>query len=259
MDALGARYWPGETFRPHSMRKFCAFWGPYERFLFLDADIVVLRSLAPYFAAFRSASGDFMYFWTDLTRVYRPPLLHEMVSAHGAVGFQTGVFMGRTGTLTESRLESLLAQAQPRRDEFVDILEQTFLNYTVDVAGLRKVSAREAAANVVDAWAGMRLRRTRDGLVLADSRTPAERGRPVTLIHWGGYRLGPFMPYRRIFLAYRMRNEPRPRRIAYRAASVVASLKTRRRHPARWLAYRWLALGRNWLASRGYPAWLGSG
>jgi len=36
MDALDARYWPGETRRPHTVCKLCAFWGPYERFIFLD-------------------------------------------------------------------------------------------------------------------------------------------------------------------------------------------------------------------------------
>lgn len=62
MDELGRRYWPGETFRPRTMRKFCAFTGAYERFLFLDSDIVLFESMEPFFAAFRASTSDFMFF-----------------------------------------------------------------------------------------------------------------------------------------------------------------------------------------------------
>lgn len=256
MDALGARYWPGDGWRPHTMRKFCAFWGPYERFLFLDADIVALRPLEPYFAAFREAPADVMYFQTDLSMVYRGGVLNEMVSQHQSVGFQTGVFMGRRGALDAHTLERLLDESRAHRHEFVDILEQTFLNYAVDVSGLSKLDVHRVVPDEVDAWAGMRLTRTRDGYAIADVRTPWS-GRPVTLIHWGGYALGPFMPYRRMFLRYRLAGSGLRQRLAYRAAALTDAVRRIPQRSPGWLAYRWLTLGRNWLAARGYPAWLG--
>jgi hypothetical protein len=250
MDSLGKRYWRGETWRPHSMRKLCAFWGPYENFLFLDADIVVLRPLEPYFEAFRESTAELMYFSTDLSMVYRGSLLQTMVE-RGAVGFQTGVFMSRRGALTEDSLSTLMAECEAQRDGFVDVLEQTFLNYAVDTVGLRKLDAHSAVSDAVDAWAGMRLKRTADGFVLADARTP-DSGRPVTLIHWGGYALGPFMPYRRIFLRYRLANPTSWQRIAFQARSLAGSARGLRNRSPLMLLHRWRSLALNWLAARGY-------
>src|SRR5262245_16881508 len=56
MDALGAEYFPEGGLKTHIMRKFCA-WKSYESFLYLDTDIVVLRSLEPYFAAFERSGA----------------------------------------------------------------------------------------------------------------------------------------------------------------------------------------------------------
>jgi hypothetical protein len=256
MDSLGARYWPGETWRPHAMRKFCAFWGPYERFLFLDADIVVLRPLEEYFEAFRACSAPVMYFQTDVSMVYCGRMREQMTASGLTVGFQTGVFMGRRGTFRADELETLVEECGAHRDGFVDILEQTFLNYAVDVAGLAKVNAHQTVPDVVDAWAGMRLRRTRDGFVLDDARTP-QSGRPVTLIHWGGYSLGPFMPYRRTFLAYRLAGATRAQRIGHIAGALLTSAGRAARRSPLYLVHRWRKLARNWMASRGYSglAW----
>lgn len=250
MDDLGRRYWPGESFRTHAMRKFCAFSGPYDRFLFLDADIVVLRPLDAYFELFRRDSADLLYFQTDISMVYVGPLLDEM-AARGSVGFQTGVFMGRRGTVTTPMLEQAFVDCEPHRGGFVDILEQTFLNYVVDTASLTKLDAHQALPGLVDGWAGMRLKRKAGGFVLADART-RESGRPVALIHWGGYAIAPLMPYRSTFLTYRLAGAGRIERIRYRVLSLIASLRgVSYRTPLR-LAHRWRGRGRNWLAARGY-------
>lgn len=254
MDAVGARYWPGARWRASTMRKFCAFWGPYDRFLFLDADVVVLRPLDRYFEAVRDQAVQFMYFSTDMTVVYRAPLSDEMVAKHGAVGFNTGVFMGRKGTITPAMVERALAACRPHRRDFVDINEQTFLNYVVDVAGLPKVNAHQALPDVIDGWAGMRLKRRGNGFLVADARVPPS-GRPVTLIHWAGYPLGPFMPYRSTFLTYRLADAGTVERIAYRASALAAAGRgVSARTPLR-LAYRWRSLSRNWLHARGHYSW----
>ncbi len=253
MDSLGARYWPGDEWRPHTMRKFCAFWGPYERFMFLDADIVVLRPLDPYFEAMRAQPAQFMYFTTDMTQVYEQPLGNEMIARRASVGFNTGLFMGRTGTVTPSMLEECLASSHSHRREFVDINEQTFINYVVDETELPKVDAHEAVTGVVDAWAGMRLKRRDGGFVLADARMP-ESGRPVTLIHWAGYALAPLMPYRSTFLSYRLAGATRRQRISYQATSLAVIRSVSLRTPLR-LYHRWRGLLRNWLHSRGYSSW----
>jgi hypothetical protein len=108
--------------------------------------------------------------------------------------------------------------------------------------------------SLVDAAALMRIKRDRGKLVLADARTP-ETGREVSLIHWSGYHVRPFMPYRRIFLAYRLLGRSRHERWRYKLATLrdAAALATWRT-PVR-LVKRWRRLGRNILASRGYVRW----
>ncbi len=250
MDALGRGYWPGEQWRPHAMRKLCAFWGPYERFLFLDADIVVLSSLRPYFDWFAGDSAQLMYFEADLNMVYSGAVREEMVSRRGAVGFQTGVFMGRRGAVSPEALDSLMEGCAPYRHGFVDILEQTFLNYVTDTLSLSKVNAHEAVPEVSDGWAGMRLKRRGEGFVLADARMPRP-GRPVTLIHWGGYPIGPFMPFRSTFLKYRLAGASRAERLRYRAAALISTMRGLSYRTPLHLVYRWRYLINNWLEARG--------
>ncbi len=255
MDSFGARYWPGEKTLPHNMRKFCAFWGPYERFLFLDADIVVIHPLEPYFDAFRRSDADFVYFATDIANVYRPgPVRAAMMHHYATAGFNGGTYMGRRGALTAARLEQLRASAEEHRHGFVDNLEQSFLNYAVDVGGLVKADAHELVPSLVEAGALMRLKRRNGKLILADARVP-ESGREVTMIHWAGYHVRPFMPYRRIFLRYRLaRRSPRERWGYHVRAFTDAVARVTYKTPVR-LVRRWRWLARNILASRGLVGW----
>lgn len=255
MDALGSRYWPGGAVSPHLMRKFCAFWTPYERFLFLDADIVVVHPVEPYFDAFIRSGIDLVHWGADIANVYKAgPVRDEMVKTYGAVGFNTGTYLGRHDGLTPEQVERAFARSEAHRHGFADNLEQTFLNYAVDVNGLTKRDAHEIVPSLVGAWAGMRIERRDGALVLADARM-AEAGRGVTMIHWAGYHVRPFMPYRRIFLSYRLAGMTRRQSCGYRLRALFeAAGRMSWRTPVR-LVKRWKVLGRNVLASRGLIGW----
>jgi hypothetical protein len=255
IDIIGAEYWPGFEHRARAIRKFCAFCGPYERFFFLDSDIVTLTSLAPYFKAFRETDADFVWFSPDLNKVYHPgPVRDEMVSRYSTVAFNSGQFMGRRGALTPSMLRGLVQTAQPYRYGFVDILEQSFVNYAVDVCGVSKVAGRDLVPHLAVAAAAMRLRDVDGRLMLDDPRTP-DSGRQVSLIHWSGYKTVPLMPYRKTWLNYRLAGKSRSERLTYCIAALAASVKrTSWKTPVR-LVRRAVFRGRNILASRGYIAW----
>jgi hypothetical protein len=257
MDALGAEYWPGETFKPHIMRKFCA-WETYDTFLFLDADIVVLRPLDEYFSAFEASEAEFMYFETDIEQVYRPGQLREqMMSQHATAGFNSGAYMGNFGTLTTTSLRHLAAAAQPIRGGFVDNLEQSFINYCVDATGMRKVDANELLDSLVVAGALMRLERSGDAYVLQDRRVP-ESGRVVSMVHWAGYGLSPFMPYRRLYLEYRMPASRRSERLRHELAATAQLVRGGSARAAYHLVRRWPYRMRGWLSARGLAEWHGS-
>jgi hypothetical protein len=255
MDALGRRYWPGETFKPHVMRKFCA-WVTYDTFLFLDADVVVLGAVDPYFDAFDASGADFMHFAPGIEQVYEPGAVRQrMLPEHHTAGFNSGVFMSRRNALTLPSLESFMESARPLRGAFVDNLEQTFMNYCVDVGGLRSVDANELVDDVVVAGALMRCKRSPEGLVLRDRRVP-QSGRRVSMVHWAGYAIGPFMPYRRIFLSYRLAPDAT---FGNRLRRDVADIARLARHASARRAYhvarQWPYRARSWLAARGLVSW----
>jgi hypothetical protein len=255
MDLVGGDYWPGDEHRAHNMRKFCAFCGPYERFFFLDSDIVTLASLAPYFKAFREVDADFMWFSPDLNNVYHPgPVRDEMVARFNTAAFNGGQFMGRRGVLTPAILKGLVEAARPYRHGFVDNLEQSFINFAVDVCGLSKVAGSDQVPDTAIAACALRMRDVGGRLVIDDPRTP-DSGRHVSLIHWSGHKTAPLMPYRKLWLGYRLAGKSRSQRLAYCiAANVAAARRTSWKTPVR-LVRRARVRGRHILASRGYIAW----
>jgi hypothetical protein len=258
MDALGERYFPGGGHvKTHIMRKFCA-WDVYDEFLYMDSDIVAVASLAPYFPMLERSGADFVHFATDIVQVYREgPLRERMVAEHGAAGFNSGAFMGRRGGLTAAEIERRAEEAAPLRPEFVDNLEQTLINYCVDVSDLKQVDATELPEVPVVAGALMRCVERGGQLILDDRRVPYS-GRPVSAIHWAGYGLGPLMPYRAAFLRYRLAGTPAAARRRYRAgawADQVGQMTPRHTyHELRGAPYRL----RGWLSARGLAKWHGS-
>jgi hypothetical protein len=258
MDAVGKTYFSdGGHVKKHIMRKFCA-WDVYDEFLYLDCDIVVVASLAPYFPMLARSGADFVHFATDMVQVYREgPLRERMIAAHGAAGFNSGAFMGRRGDLTAEEISRRADEAADLRPEFVDNLEQTLINYCVDVSDLKQADATEVADVAVVAGALIRLV-DRDGRLILDDRRVPYSGRPVSAIHWAGYGIGPLMPYRKTFLRYRLAGaDPRLRwRYQLDSWAKEAGQMTPRHlyHSLRGAPYRL----RGWLSARGLAEWHGS-
>jgi len=255
MDAAGSRYWADGTGMPHIMRKFCAFWTAYQTFLFLDADIVVLCSLQPYFDAFERSKADFMYFATDVANVYLPgPVRERFVRDYATAGFNSGAFLSRRDAFSPPQVARLVDESASVRSGFVDNLEQSFLNFSVDTARLSKVNASDAVRELVGAGALMRIRRDGEAFRLADARM-AESGRDVSMIHWAGYRCSPFMPYRGVFLDYRLGDAPRFARVRFELSAVMRIVRETTLRQTYHILRRTPFHVKNFLAARGYVSW----
>ncbi len=182
----------------------------------------MLRPLDPYFEAFERADADFVHFATDMVQVYQPgPLRERMIAEHDVAGFSSGTFRGRGGQLDGAKVRAIAATTGPLRSEFVDNLEQTLINYCVDVSGLHKADANDLVDDLAVAGALMRLTGSGDDLKLADRRVPYS-GRNVSMIHWAGYSLSSLMPYRRTFLRYRLAGLDGRQRLRYRIDQVLS-------------------------------------
>jgi hypothetical protein len=224
LDDLGATLGKGRT-AAHAMRKLVVFLEPADQFIFLDADAVLLSSTRELFSALSESDAQFCFLDEDLDEVYRPgPFRDALVARTGARGFNTGIFGGASGLFTADDIEGYVESAGPLRDELVSRLEQSFLNYMIDESGVRVASFRDLIPGLGGSWAGLRLRRRPDGsLRIADRRwTEAHPGCPETvkILHWAGYRLEPFMPYRSVYCDYRLDGATRATRAKFQMTSL---------------------------------------
>lgn len=71
LDRLGAKVSRPDRALLPDLRKFAAFWGPYEQFVYLDADIVVVEDIRRLLETARAPGADLIYFDHDIRQVYR--------------------------------------------------------------------------------------------------------------------------------------------------------------------------------------------
>lgn len=124
-------------------RRFCCFDGPFEKFIYLDADILALNSFDCLFESLDEhdfVTYDFQY--KDLSHVFdeTAPKLTEVFSSDRLSSeiFCAGLYASKKGVFTDAMLNSLLTQLQAGD---ADILyyngpDQSILNYMVMKSGI---------------------------------------------------------------------------------------------------------------------------
>ncbi len=220
LDRLGATLTDREV-EIRYFRKLATFWGPFENFLYLDADIVVLGPhLERWLETFSRAASDFVYYNSDIDQVFRPGPLREAMIAAGSKAFNAGMFMSRRGALPRERVESSFAPAQRLLPEFSRNVEQAFFNWLAVEQGLRVHALLELLPEFAPvSWYRCRVVR-RGGRYFQPWDGEL---RPMALLHWAGVAL-PFLAHHRIFLRSRLRGEPALRRLAYRLRWYLGAL-----------------------------------
>ncbi len=128
-------------------RRFCCFDGPFEKFIYLDADILAMNSFDLIFDSLDEHSFvtyDFQY--KDLSHVYNvnAPTLTNVFERDrlNTEIFCAGLFASKKGTFTEAMLSGLLTSLQ---DGDAEILyhhgpDQSILNYMVMKSGLDAIN-----------------------------------------------------------------------------------------------------------------------
>jgi hypothetical protein len=200
----------------HQSRDFWAFQGPYERFLYLDADIICTGSLSSLTGRIRSQEGNFLFAhicftdqrtWDEavadknhamhkaaISWVKRglgnPDLLIQFdadYNPYAKAPFNSGIFASRRGAITEDTLKEL---HEKEVAFYKDILKKKFtwrysevfytdqgrLNYLVSKLHL---SLQDLRPDGHDSWAGdITERVTVDSLL--------NRQLDFKFIHWAG-------------------------------------------------------------------------
>lgn len=206
LHELGRRLYPADDFSARGFRKLAAFSGPFERFLFLDTDVLALGPLDDLLEAIATAPADLVYFDTDVEQVFRPgPLRRALESRHELVGFNAGLFASRSGLLDSDRLASCLTDLDTDwTADLVPNAEQPFLNLYSLRAGWRLARASEIVPDACSTCWAAAGRLEFDGYSYRlRSSGRWDEGRRMRFAHWAGFRLAPEMPNRPTWSEFR--------------------------------------------------------
>lgn len=206
-------------------RRFSAFDGPFEKFIYLDADILVMNSLKPIFQPLEQHDWvvyDFKY--KNPSHIYNkqsPKLLEVFPQARiDSETFISGMYASKRGIFDEGRRNWLLSQLQAGEAEILypGTFDQPILNYMVMRSGISSYNL------------GQHLTASRrTGCCVTSDHFEEhdhilyDNGERLTYLHYIGLSSQLFsrvcagenidFPYRDIFLHYRYLHEPEKRPI----------------------------------------------
>ena len=192
---------------PRTFRKLGVFWGPLDRFVFVDSDIIVSRGIQEVLRALEPG-GLFLCGDLDIEQVFLPTALRREVESTGkVVGFNSGFFASTREALSAEEISAGVAHIGAARSAFVtSAQEQPFLNWCVWRSDLTVTPVGKAVADATDfTGAGRRpLRKSADGTIRVFDPRSDDYGRRMMVVHWAGFRCTSRMPNRKLFLDYRL-------------------------------------------------------
>jgi len=189
----------GSSHAAGAFRKLACFFGPYDEFIFLDSDIVLMMPLQKAFEAYARSGCDFVYFDFDINAAYTPDFAAKMISEYGTHGFNSGAFVSRKGLFQEVELESLADAAAKVRDGLtLGTVDQPYLNYIMDIT--RRTQAHIDSLLPELARKGYAREKYHFDRYTLTATTP--EGKKLPFVHWAGCGY-PTMVRPEIFLHYR--------------------------------------------------------
>ena len=228
LDGIGAMYFPHDRKWPHAFRKFAAFWGPFEQFVFVDADVVLLGPLDEFFERVDASDVEFVCGDIDIDQVYAPGAVRDEIIAKGmTTGFNTGFFVSWRNKLT---LDQVLRFAQEglavRQDLLPVVGEQPFINWCVAAADLKVQTYFDLIPDMCfSTWAMRRPVAHVDGVWRLLDPKWDDFGRRMPLLHWAGSALDFKMPNMGIFLRYRFARATNRERVQFTSRWATNSAK----------------------------------
>lgn len=219
LERVGAALERGHTtYGHHWFRRYLAFEGHYDRFLYLDTRIVVLSDLRPILHTLAAADLDVVHFDAWLNQVYRQgPLRTEFVRRGGGHGFLSGMWASRRGLFSLTQMETAGAELVAVRDQMnARNTDQFFINYLCDVHHVRMAhyaDLDERVAHVCWAGDGHAVYRDGQGTWRKWAFGQPDHTRTVPFVHWAGFRRSPAMPLFHLHDRFQVRRYRLPRRI----------------------------------------------
>ncbi len=211
LHEIAEEFWD-EKHRDHAMlKKFYAFSGPAQIFLYADCDVVFLENLHPLFDQFEQANLQFLSFDTCSDYVYnRGPLRAQLEAAHITRSFNAGVFISRSGLTTFPEIQRFFREHKAIRSEFQDLRDQAMLNYYVDFHRWRHLNLAELDPTYCPTNNGRHapIRADADGVHTLRAKHSPHFGKRFNHLHWNGLKLPTVLPNHLHYRRHRNRPEP---------------------------------------------------
>lgn len=202
-------------------RRFCAFDGPFERYMYLDADTLVLGDINPIFEPLDDVDWvvyDFQYKDpTHVFNVHSPQLSQVFSEEQLAKIFCAGMYAAKRGVFSQDQLNWLLEQLKTEADVlYINGPDQAIVNYMVLKLGLdiRNLSKWLPADQVTGCCATSPHFEVQEDYLV-------DRGKRLTYLHYIGISSRFFtrlcagenldFAYRDTFLHYRYLHSPEQR------------------------------------------------
>jgi lipopolysaccharide biosynthesis glycosyltransferase len=162
-------------------RKWASFFGPYEEFMFFDSDIAITMNINLIFDSFSSTEYDFLYFDTDIQKVYAKEWIGEMSVRWNSRGFNAGAFVSRNGAVNKSDLYAMANLAEQERHKLKeDQVDQPFMNFVADRLPLRIAHVNQLNPDIAEKpWCRVSFNKRGDSLF-------DDSGHLMPFIHWAG-------------------------------------------------------------------------
>ncbi|MEL6606248.1 MAG: hypothetical protein AAFP20_23825 [Cyanobacteria bacterium J06614_10] len=204
LEAIGQAFELGHTpTGPHWFRRYSVFWGPCDRFIYLDARQLVLANLKAAISALDDFSFDLLHFDCDIDQVYEPgELKRNLLHRQKARGFNSGRWIARKGLFTLEELEQLAAEALTVRDQLNKRnTDQAFINYCCDMKPVHYRHIADLLGNSChNSWA------SQPGHVYQTCGTfrrwhygGQNHRKQLLILHWAGRKKSAIMPERSLW------------------------------------------------------------
>lgn len=195
------------SYGPNWFRRYAAFWGPLDHFMYIDARFVILSDLKPFLQLLGQTGNDLLYNDTAIDQVYNyGPLRTELINNGKSKGFLSGAWTSKKGTFTLEEFEQYGKEALKYRNQLnARNSDQAFINYCCDRKSIKLVKQSELVEDFCHcAWAGQ------GGHIYIDSSLQyrlwnyggLDHKKRLFLLHWAGYPLSPIMPESALFLKF---------------------------------------------------------
>lgn len=193
---------------PNKMRKLVLWFGPLEKFLYLDTDIIVFQPLEPILDLLDQQEFiccDYHHKHRKLADIFSDQILTQEIFTPQQLEdvFNSGFWASRRGIFSESELYTLLQDCAQHRDYFdftYRTTDQPLLNYIILKTTTQRLNLTRINSEA-GSWAGSP-HFQRQGNSLFD------RDRPLRYLHWAGTPMKTGGPYRKIWEHYRYLKEP---------------------------------------------------